>query len=143
MENKVQAAGVIIFARSEPLSFLLLKHKDRWDFPKGHAEQGEEILDTALRETEEETGIPSTAIDLDSSFSFQIEYPVNSRKRGLVTKQVTYFLGFVEAPCDIEVSEHIGYEWRDWPVQQIQAQTIDPALDAVRTHFENSHTGDA
>lgn len=57
MSNLVEAAGLLLFTRAEPTQFLLMKHADRWDLPKGHAELDETILQTALRETEEETEI--------------------------------------------------------------------------------------
>ena len=57
LSNVVNAAGMLLFALESPPKFLLMRHRDRWDLPKGHAEPGETLLATALRETEEETGI--------------------------------------------------------------------------------------
>ena len=53
----VDAAGLLLMTRAEPRKFLLMRHRDRWDLPKGHVEPGEGIREAALRETEEETGI--------------------------------------------------------------------------------------
>ncbi len=36
---------------------LLIKRNGRWDLPKGHLEEGEDIENCALREVEEETGV--------------------------------------------------------------------------------------
>lgn len=135
MSSIVQAAGVVIFTRTKPLQFLLLKHGDRWDLPKGHAEPGESIRETALRETEEETGIPASTIELDEAFQFVLEYEVIGKKRGSYRKQVTYFLGFIAAPVEIELTEHIGFQWHAWPAPLIQQQTIDPLLASVAAHF--------
>ena len=139
MSNVVEAAGLVLFTRSEPTQFLLMKHADRWDLPKGHAEPGETILQTALRETEEETGIAASGICIDDSFRFVTEYYVVGKKRGDYHKRVTYFLGTIEQtvehPIQVCLTEHIGYQWFDWPVTgSIQSQTIDPLLAAIAKH---------
>lgn len=36
---------------------LHMKNQDKWAIPKGHVEEGEQTLDTAIREFQEETGI--------------------------------------------------------------------------------------
>lgn len=118
--------------------FLLMRHPDRWDLPKGHAESGESLRQTALRETEEETGIAASQIVLDPEFSFSLTYPVTYRRHGnqVFEKTVTYFLGSVESETPIACSEHTGYEWFDWsPPHRIQSQTIDPLLAAVAAHL--------
>lgn len=135
MSNLVEAAGLLLFTRAEPTQFLLMKHADRWDLPKGHAELDETILQTALRETEEETGIAANSICVDEVFRFVLEYYVVGKQRGDYHKRVTYFLGTIEQPMEILITEHIGYQWFDWPVTgSIQAQTIDPLLAAVAQH---------
>lgn len=113
-----------------------MRHHDRWDLPKGHVEDGESLLAAALRETEEETGIEASQIAVDPDFRFEIEYRVNNSKRGGYDKQVTYFLGYIPQVVPVRLTEHAGFQWWNWPVEQpIQAQTIDPLLEAVRKHF--------
>lgn len=118
-------------------SFLLMRHVDRWDLPKGHCEPGESLQQTALRETEEETGI-AAAIELDPDFRFSLSYPVRYRDQGdqVFQKTVHYFLGYVEKTWDVACTEHLGAEWFRWnPPHAIQAQTIDPLLAAVHAHL--------
>jgi 8-oxo-dGTP pyrophosphatase MutT (NUDIX family) len=134
----VEAGGFLLLTRSHPIRFLLMQHATRWDLPKGHAEPGEDILQTALRETSEETGFTAEEITVDANFRHVIEYPLSSAKRGDYCKRVTYFLGFVDEPREIQLTEHIGYTWFPWSiVQPIQEQTIDPLLAAVRQHLGN------
>lgn len=55
------SAGGIVFRRDGGgiIRFLLIKDSyDNWGFPKGHLEDGESPAAAALRETEEETGLP-------------------------------------------------------------------------------------
>ena len=54
----VRAAGGIITAPDGTM--LLIRRNNRWDLPKGKVEPGETLLQAALREVEEETGVKAT-----------------------------------------------------------------------------------
>lgn len=54
----VRAAGCIVEDDSTG-NLLLIRRNNRWDLPKGKVEDGETLLQAALRETLEETGISS------------------------------------------------------------------------------------
>lgn len=136
MKEIVKAAGMLLIALENPPKFLLMRHRNRWDLPKGHAEKGEDILQTALRETEEETGIPSKVITVDPDFRFVIEYPATYPKRGECLKQVTYFVGYLQTVRPVVITEHEGSQWWSWPqTESVQAKTIDPLLKAANEHF--------
>lgn len=137
MSEIIDAAGMLLFALEVPPKFLLMRHHNRWDLPKGHAEANEDILTTALRETEEETGIPQSEILVDADFRFVLEYDVKGQKRGNYRKRVTYFIGYVSTTRSLQLTEHIGYQWWSWPqTNGIQTQTIDPLLAAASEYFE-------
>lgn len=137
LQQVVEAAGMLLIAKETPPKFLLMRHRDRWDLPKGHAEVGETILATALRETEEETGVPANAIAVDPDFRFILEYTVTYKNLGERAKRVTYFLGYLAQVLPIVLTEHEDYQWWSWPqTKSIQAQTIDPLLKATYAHFE-------
>lgn len=134
----LEAAGFILMVRSPRPQFLLMQHADRWDLPKGHAEEGDqELLETALRETEEETGIPADLIEVDPSFRFVTEYRVEGKKRGSYDKRVTYYLGYLKDKPEIKPSEHPAYQWWNWPpTGPIQEKTIDPLLAELAAYFK-------
>ncbi len=137
LQKVVEAAGMLLIALDNPPKFLLMRHQDRWDLPKGHAEEGEDNLSTALRETEEETGIPSQTITVDTDFRFVSEYTVTYRSLGERLKRVTYYLGYLPTMCPIVITEHESYQWWTWPqTESLQVKTIDPLLKAAREHFE-------
>ena len=123
-------------------SFLLLRHPDRWDLPKGHVDPGETELECALRELEEETSIAASDLDIEANFLFENRYLVNQKRyggTGLVEKSLRVFLGRLIRPAEIIVTEHVGYRWFDWaPPHQIQQQTIDPLLAAVNEHIRRN-----
>ena len=137
--ERVKAAGILLMLPSqENIEFLLMRHRHRWDLPKGHCEPGETFRQTALRETEEETGISPAEITLDDNFVFELVYPVTYPRQGDQTfqKQVRYFLGYLREKPKLEISEHESAQWFDWnPPHQIQPQTIDPLLAAVADYW--------
>ena len=115
-----------------------MKHADRYDLPKGHIEPGESDLECALREMNEETGIPISAVQIEPEFEYRsIYYPQYERFNDeIIEKTLLIFLGWVDAPIVVPSTEHLGYEWIDWqPPHQIQLQTIDPLLAQVKAYF--------
>ncbi len=137
-EPIVRAAGILILRPGLRPEFLLMRHPHRWDLPKGRAEAGETLLETALRETHEETGIPPDALEIDPEFRFESRYrlPYRDRPGKTFEKTVTYFLGFLRKPVEIRLTEHPDYRWFPWrPPHQIQTQTVDPLLAAIAAHL--------
>jgi 8-oxo-dGTP pyrophosphatase MutT (NUDIX family) len=62
----VRAAGGVVIRRGDGGPEVLLVHRpkyDDWSFPKGKLDDGEDPLDGALREVEEETGLRCDALD--------------------------------------------------------------------------------
>jgi bis(5'-nucleosidyl)-tetraphosphatase len=143
----VNAAGFLIVTGVQPSGppdqFLLLRHRDRWDLPKGHCEPGESLIETALRETEEETGIAAESIELIDGFAYSLEYTMSyaSAPSDVFAKRVTYLMGRIASPGEIKCTEHEGYQWFDWcPPHCIQSQTIDPLLAAAAAFFLKTAT---
>jgi 8-oxo-dGTP pyrophosphatase MutT (NUDIX family) len=138
-DQKVKAAGILLMSRWNTIpEFLLLRHPDRWDLPKGHCKPSESFEQAALRETEEETGIPAREIQLDEDFVFDITYPVTYARTGsqVFQKQVRYFLGYLAQRPQLSLTEHPDAKWFRWnPPHHIQAQTIDPLLAALADHL--------
>lgn len=138
--QRVTAAGLLLVTQVEASpEFLLMRHSNRWDLPKGHCDEGETFRHTALRETEEETGILPHQIEIDPTFSFELVYEVRYPKWGDRTfeKQVRYFLGFVADKPDLTLTEHESALWHPWaPPHHIQSETIDPLLAAVAKHID-------
>jgi bis(5'-nucleosidyl)-tetraphosphatase len=130
----LKSCGVLLFRTEPKRSFLLMRHADRWDLPKGHVDPGETETQCALRELWEETGIEANAIRLDPQFRYTLELQVPWREAGgqLRDKQLVVFLAELTKPVEIKLTEHLGYQWFDWnPPHRIQEQTIDGLLAAV------------
>ncbi len=131
--SEVKSCGFLIFRGNPPREFLLMRHADRWDLPKGHVDNGETEMQCALRELHEETGITETDIELIQGFRFTTQYQVRAKKSDrLYDKTLVVFLARLKRDVKIDPTEHGGYQWFPWnPPHQIQARTIDPLLIAV------------
>lgn len=139
----VKSCGVLV-VKGEPWnSFLLMRHVDRWDLPKGHVDPGETEIETALRELEEETGLSEQEIELLPDFRYAINYPIRGRRKGeLLTKQLVIFLANLQVDRPIVVTEHLGSIWHPWqPPHRIQERTIDPVLSAAEAYFQQRYPG--
>jgi bis(5'-nucleosidyl)-tetraphosphatase len=81
-------------------------------FPKGHADDGEDDLATALRETREETGLRD--LDVDPWFRTEISYRV--RKGGHYRwKTVVYFRARLRSGRVRLSDEHSAFSWHPLP----------------------------
>lgn len=95
-----RSAGVIVYHRGpEGCRFLLVlsgqTKRPLWEFPKGGVDPGETLLDAALRELHEETGLTTDDVELVPNFRREERYRFMTGpdgRRKLVHKQVTYFL---------------------------------------------------
>ena len=92
---------MIVFHRDDAgrCLFLLvlsrLTKRPLWEFPKGGVDEGETLLQTALRELQEETGILQDGLRVVSGFEWNETYRFTSGReaeRTLIHKQVTYYL---------------------------------------------------
>lgn len=129
---KAKSVGCVLFREENPRKYLLLEAQRMndelgkhtfWDFPKGTPNNGENELQTALRETQEETGIKD--IEFIDGFRKSIKYFF--RKDGaLISKEVVYFIAKTESKKAKISSEHIRCEWLPY----------DKALE--RLTFKNS-----
>ena len=131
--SEAKSCGFLI-VRGEPVrEFLLMRHVDRWDLPKGHVDPGETEMQCALRELSEETGITANDIDVIDGFRFTMQYPVWAKRDGrLYNKTLIVFLARLVREVRINPTEHGGYQWFPWnPPHKIQERTIDPLLTAV------------
>lgn len=116
--DEVHGAGIVVFRDKESgPEFLVLKAKwgYHWSIPKGHTDkQDRMLLKTALRETEEESGIAEDQIQIIDGFEKTIEYTLRKRTRRCPdgVKRVRVYLGRVEKDIAVNLSpEHTDFKW--------------------------------
>jgi 8-oxo-dGTP pyrophosphatase MutT (NUDIX family) len=95
------------------LLFLLLKSRrwGHWDFPKGHADAGETEMQTAIRETEEETGLKGLKFlpGFREALHYQVDITGDRTEKG--TKESVYFLAESAGGSVTISNEHTDYKW--------------------------------
>ncbi|MFC2115897.1 NUDIX hydrolase, partial [Bacteroidota bacterium] len=102
--TNISAAGGLV--RNEKEQVLVIFRRGKWDLPKGKAEDGETIEQTALREVEEESGLQGVEIRkfLTSTFHiytgtkdfilkktdwYAMHYPGKAKPRPLAKEDIT------------------------------------------------------
>ncbi|MEF8873345.1 MAG: NUDIX domain-containing protein [Candidatus Thermoplasmatota archaeon] len=132
------SAGIVVFRDESPRKYLLLHYPaGHWDFPKGHIEEGEKELETALRELEEETGIEKSELELKEDFKEEIEYFYKKRDE-LSHKKVIFHLGETEKE-EVELSvEHQGFTWLPFEEakEKVTFRNARNLLEKARDHLE-------
>tara|TARA_A100001015_G_C14644482_1_gene576717 strand:+ start:236 stop:643 length:408 start_codon:yes stop_codon:yes gene_type:complete len=107
------SAGVIVRDDSGPeVVYLCVRAYSNWDFPKGHVEQGETLLQAAVRELHEETTLSVTDVNILGVMAPPVLY-----KNG--KKTAHYFLAdrksdkepFLPVNPDLGHPENDEYSW--------------------------------
>lgn len=118
MDKPVRAAGFIIFRRMPEVQYLLMQTsygKNHWTPPKGHLDPGENDLQAAYRETEEEAGLSNEVLKLVEDFKIELNYKVTSHRDGKERSKITtYWLAELLKPQENPVKmseEHQDFKW--------------------------------
>ena len=115
-----RSAGIIVFRRdgTECLFLLILSKLTKrplWEFPKGGVDEGETVMQAALRELFEETGIQESEVELIPEFERTEDYRFTAggtQRRSLIHKQVTYFLAETsKAEVTLSAKESSEFAW--------------------------------
>jgi len=110
MKPKMLSCGVVVVRQTDAgWMTLMLRAYSHWDFPKGVREPGEEPMQAALREVEEETGIADLVFDWGDRF-----FETGPYSRGKVAR---YYIARttedrVEMGLSPETGEPEHHEWR-------------------------------
>ena len=91
--REVSAGGVVFRRTRNGISFAMMKDTyDKWTFPKGHVEKGEDLEETAARETLEELGLEEIKF-YEELGKIDIWFRDRFIKKGrLIHKDIHYFL---------------------------------------------------
>jgi 8-oxo-dGTP pyrophosphatase MutT (NUDIX family) len=140
MVTRERSAGVILFHLSRTKhvrTYLILYYGKHWDYPKGHVEAGESALEAAMRELAEETGI--TKVVLIPGFAREISYFFRHPRRGLIRKEVIFFLAEVKSKKATLSHEHVGFEFLpfDQAIRRVTYPTARQMLREAEDHLNH------
>lgn len=100
--------------REDDVQYLLLQRaRGNWVFPGGKIEEGERFIDTARRESKEETGISRVKIfpHFQEIIRFRYNWPPKTKDAETRLKMMVLYLGEVFTK-DVSISdEHKEFQW--------------------------------
>jgi bis(5'-nucleosidyl)-tetraphosphatase len=109
----IRSAGIVVVRKvGGQYLFLLLRSYNFWDHGKGRNEEGETLLETAIREVEEETTLTKDELAFNWGYdSYTTEPYLKGKKTG------TYFVAeTTREEIDLPISPELGFpehqEWR-------------------------------
>jgi dihydroneopterin triphosphate diphosphatase len=115
--------SVLVVIYTPSLDVLLLERADPpgfWQSVTGSQEEGETLLETAVREMKEETGLDAAPGAL-TSWGKQNEFEIFRRWRNRYAPGVTHNTEHVfslqvprSVPVTLDPGEHTRYEWLPW-----------------------------
>lgn len=115
--------SVLVVIHTPALEVLLLERADRpgfWQSVTGSQHEGETLVDTAVRETREETGLDATRYaltDWQKTNRYEIYLRWRSRYAPGITHNTEHVFGLQvleRVPIAIAPREHLAYEWLPW-----------------------------
>jgi len=109
---ELSSGGIVFHRKKDNNVYLLLKHTNgHWSIPKGHQEKEESLKETALRETTEETSIPTSSLQVLQKLDHITEYWFHRDKDTKVHKKVYLFLIKADTTQVTLSFEHEDYAW--------------------------------
>ena len=116
MEKKIKhqiAAGFVIFRRTQDgIKFLFLYRRGSyWNFPKGHFKEGEMGIETALRETQEETGLKKSDLRIIPGFRSYEKFHFRHNEQIIHDTVILYLAETKNPRVIISPREHSGFAW--------------------------------
>ncbi|MFH1785071.1 MAG: bis(5'-nucleosyl)-tetraphosphatase [Candidatus Micrarchaeota archaeon] len=133
-----KSCGLILFREINKMRlYLLLNYEEgHWGFPKGHVEKNEDEIETALRETMEETGITEITILPNFHESLVYQYRKNGQK---FHKTVYFFIGKTKTERILLSHEHVGSMWLSYQMarKKLTFDNTKTILDAADNFLSN------
>jgi putative (di)nucleoside polyphosphate hydrolase len=136
--------GAVIYAGGCVLALERSDVPDAWQLPQGGLKPGEEPVQAALREIEEETGLPRASLEPIRSFpellAYELPPKLRSKKTGRGQVQYWFFFRLNEGAAEPHLPR--DGEFRDWKRMEfpdLVKRTVDfrrPLYVRLAEYFE-------
>ena len=118
-----KSCGAVVFDGDKIL--VIQQAEGHWGFPKGHVEEGETEVETAIREIKEETNVD---VEIDEKFRYVETY---SPKEG-VEKDVVFFIAKKLGGENIAQEEEVqNIVWVNWE-EAMELLTFESSKNVLR-----------
>ena len=140
----VSAGGVVYKQEGEDIGIVLCGRREplRWSLPKGTPDEGETILETAIREAQEETGLRVAVEEPIGSINYWFVSPSNHTR---YNKTVHFYLMSAQGGCTKDHDpEFDDVEWfaANEALNRLtfvnEARILDQALALIREKADKS-----
>lgn len=115
--------SALVLIHTQDLQVLIMERADKkgfWQSVTGSLEQGETLLQTAIREVQEETGLDANQYEMQdwhTTNTYEIYPHWRYRYAPEVTHNTEHLFGLLlpnPVPIKMAPDEHVQYEWVDW-----------------------------
>jgi len=108
----IRSSGIVIVRKlNSRWQYLFLRAYHYWDFPKGKVEEGEELIETAVRETREESGITDLAFNWGNVFTETDPYGKKKKIARYYLAETTQEKVTLNYNEELGKPEHNEYRW--------------------------------
>ena len=135
--KREKSCGAVVYNPERQLFLIIKMLNGNWGFPKGHTENQETDIQTAIREVTEETGINIKILDGFKKSIKYIPFPE-------VLKKVIFFIGITkEEKVTIDKDEIEDYMWCSYE-EALKMITYKPQRDIMESslQFIKNYYGD-
>ncbi len=125
-----KAGGGLVYNKKNEILFIFRNGK--WDLPKGGHEKGEEILETAIREVEEETGAKKLII----SEKLQKTYHIFNKNGKHKIKITQWFKMKTDYEGELTPQKSEGIEKVEWLDSEQVKEALKNSYENIKLLFE-------
>ena len=125
--RRTSAGALVLRQDNGKWHALLLRAWSHWDFPKGNVEQGETLLQAAVREVKEETGIENISFPWGEAFARTAIYSKDKVAYYSIAETEEKAVSLMPNPVTGE-TEHDEYRWVPWDELPT---LLSPRLDCI------------
>lgn len=127
MSPRINSAGMIpVYKEGQEWQFLVLRCFKYWDFPKGEVDGDEGLLETAMRELEEETSLKNPRLLIEGFIETE-PYAKNKVARYYLAEVSSKEVALLPNP-ENGIVEHHEFRWASYSESRL---LLNPRLQAV------------